>query len=93
MEWSWNGHCAGAGLQCNKGAAWGPKCWKQVLSVEPSDAFQEVSAAVVKETERGKLQTSTEKFKQFERQHPLFYKSILQVRYESIVTFEIICLL
>ena len=51
---SWNGHCAGAGLRCNKVASWGPKYWEQALSVQPSDVFQEVAAAAVKELERAR---------------------------------------
>ena len=53
---SWNGCCAGAGLQCSEGAAWGPKCWEQALSVQPSYGFQDVSAAAKRKPERGKLQ-------------------------------------
>ena len=29
---SWQARCAGTGLCFNKGAAWGPHTWKQVLS-------------------------------------------------------------
>jgi len=60
---SWNGRCAGAGLRCNEGAAWGPKCWEQALSVEPSDVFQEVSAAAVKETEKARKRKASDNAK------------------------------
>ena len=60
---SWNGCCAGAGLRCNKGAAWGPKSWEQALSVQPSDVFQEVSAAAVKETEKARKRKASENAK------------------------------
>ena len=46
---SWQAHCAGAGLWFNKGAAWGPRTQKQILSTPPSDSFLTASMAAVEQ--------------------------------------------
>ena len=59
---SWQTRCAGANLRCNEGADWGPKAWKQALSIQSSRA--------VKQTDKARKRKATDKAKsQRKRSH------------------------
>ena len=60
---SWQARCAGAGLRCNEGADWGPKAWKQALSIQPSHVFQNTSEVAVKQTDKTRKRKATDKAK------------------------------
>ena len=67
---SWQARCAGAGLRCNEGADWGPKAWKQALSIQPSRVFQNTSEIAVKQTDKARKRKATDKAKsQRKRSH------------------------
>ena len=60
---SWQAPCAGAGLQFNEGAAWGPPTWKQILSTPPSDTFLTTSMATVEQTTKDRKRKATSEAK------------------------------
>ena len=56
---SWQGRCAGAGLRCNEGAAWGPTTWQKATHREPSDVFKRAAADAIKRNDKDRKRKAT----------------------------------
>ena len=48
---SWGYRCMGAGLQLNKGRAWGPLTWEDMTASKPSEVFTGVSESCARQVE------------------------------------------
>ena len=58
----------GAGLQQNKGRAWGPTTWEEMTGSQPSETFTNVAESSAKQVESQRKRKATDKAKTKRRQ-------------------------